>query len=108
MVTGGGQPGPFGINTAISRLQRTPRELIMKPGLVPDPAGHTGSRHSWRQNALDPGFHCVRTHGLDRGPLRQTDALDPGFHGARTRWIRGFMAFQLARRTRTVVRMVPG
>jgi hypothetical protein len=26
------------------------------------------------------------------------DALDPGFHGVRTPWIRGFMAFQLARR----------
>ena len=25
------------------------------------------------------------------------DALDPGFHGAGTHWIRGFMAFQLAR-----------
>ena len=74
MVTGGGQPGPFGINTAISRLQRTPRELIMKPGLLPDPL----------PDALDPGFQCARTH-----------------------WIRGFMAFQLARRTRTVVRMVP-
>ena len=48
MVTGGGQPGPFGINTAISRLQRTPRELIMKIGLLPDPAGRTGSGHSRR------------------------------------------------------------
>jgi hypothetical protein len=37
MVTGGGQPGPFGIYTAISRLRRTPRELIMKIGLLPDP-----------------------------------------------------------------------
>jgi hypothetical protein len=27
------------------------------------------------------------------------DALDSGFHGVRTHWIRGFMAFQLARRT---------
>ena len=35
-------------------------------------------------NALDPGFHCVRTH-----------------------WIRGFMAFQRARRTRTTRLMVP-
>jgi hypothetical protein len=26
------------------------------------------------------------------------DALDPGFHGVRTPWIPGFMAFQLARR----------
>ena len=36
------------------------------------------------QNALELGFHCVRTH-----------------------WIRGFMAFQLARRTRIVRLMVP-
>jgi hypothetical protein len=35
------------------------------------------------------------------------DALDPGFHCARTRWIRGFMAFRLARRTRIVMLMVP-
>ena len=33
-----------------------------------------------RPNAVEPGFHCVRAH-----------------------WIRGFMAFQLARRVRTVV-----
>ena len=33
-------------------------------------------------------------------PVRRPDALDPGFHGARTPWIRGFMAFRLARRTR--------
>ena len=25
--------------------------------------------------------------------------MDPGFHGVRTPWIRGFMAFRLARRT---------
>ena len=107
MVTGGGQPGPFGINTAISRLQRTPRELIMKIGLLPDPAGRTGSGHSRRWNALDPGFHGVRTNWIaDR--CARTHALDPGFQCARTHWIRGFMAFQLARRTRTVVRMVPG
>ena len=70
MVTGGGQPGPFGINTAISRLQRTPRELIMKIGLLPDPCRthwiraftaleRAGSGVSWRQDALD------------RRPLRQ-------------------------------------
>jgi hypothetical protein len=26
--------------------------------------------------------------------------MDPGIHGARMHWIRGFMAFQLARRIR--------
>ena len=30
------------------------------------------------------------------------NALDPGFHCARTHWIRGFMAFQLARRSETM------
>jgi hypothetical protein len=34
------------------------------------------------------------------GPLPDAclDAMDPGFHCARTHWIRGFMAFRLARR----------
>ena len=35
------------------------------------------------------------------------DVLDPGIHGAGTPWIRGFMAFRLARRTRAVMLMVP-
>jgi hypothetical protein len=34
------------------------------------------------------------------------DALDPGFQCVRTHWIRGFMAFLLARRTRCVMLMV--
>jgi hypothetical protein len=38
------------------------------------------------------------------GPL--LDALEPGFHCVRTHWIQGFMAFQLARRTRGVMVMV--
>jgi hypothetical protein len=33
-------------------------------------------------------------------PDVMADVMDPGFHCARTHWIRGFMAFQLARRTR--------
>jgi hypothetical protein len=33
--------------------------------------------------------------------------MKPDIHGVRTPWIRGFMAFQLARRTRTVLLMVP-
>jgi hypothetical protein len=33
--------------------------------------------------------------------------MDPGFHCVRTHWIRGFTAFQLARRTRIMVLMVP-
>jgi hypothetical protein len=47
-------------------------------------SGADRRRSRLRQNALDPGFHCVRTH-----------------------WIRGFMALQLVRRTRTAVLMVP-
>jgi hypothetical protein len=34
------------------------------------------------------------------------NALDPGFHYVRAHWIRGFMTFQLARRTRTMMLMV--
>jgi hypothetical protein len=43
------------------------------------------------------------------GPLPDAfrDALDPGFHCARTQWIRGFMAFQLARRIPTARLMGP-
>jgi len=33
--------------------------------------------------------------------------MKPGFHGVRTHWIRGFMAFQLARRTPVAMLMVP-
>jgi hypothetical protein len=33
--------------------------------------------------------------------------MDPGFHGVRTHWIRGFMAFRLARRARMVMLTVP-
>jgi hypothetical protein len=38
---------------------------------------------------------------------RLPDALKPDIHCVRTHWIRGFMAFQLARRTQTVLLMVP-
>ena len=38
---------------------------------------------------------------------RPPDAMEPGFHSVRTRWIPGFMAFQLARRTQTVLLAVP-
>ena len=37
---------------------------------------------------------------------RTSGALEPRIHGVRTHWIRGFMAFQLGRRTRNVVLMV--
>jgi hypothetical protein len=35
------------------------------------------------------------------------DAMEPGIHCVRTHWIRGFIAFQLTRRTRSVMLMVP-
>jgi hypothetical protein len=39
------------------------------------------------------------------GPLR--DAMEPDIHCVRTHWNQGFIAFELARRGRTVVLMVP-
>jgi hypothetical protein len=39
------------------------------------------------------------------GPL--PDALDPGFHRVRTQWNWGFMTFQLGWRTRSVMLTVP-
>jgi hypothetical protein len=45
------------------------------------------------------------TPAMKIGPL--PDAMDPGFHCVTTHWIRGFIAFQLVRRTRTVVLTVP-
>ena len=43
------------------------------------------------------------------GPLPDAlpDAVDPGFHCVTTHWIPGFMAFHRARRTRTVMLIVP-
>jgi hypothetical protein len=35
------------------------------------------------------------------------DAMNPGIHGVRTQWIRGFMTFQLARRTRILMLVRP-
>ncbi len=37
---------------------------------------------------------------------RRPDAVEPRFHCVGTHWIRGFIAFQLARRTRNVMLMV--
>jgi hypothetical protein len=38
---------------------------------------------------------------------RLPEVLKPGIHGVKTHWIRGFMAFQLARCGRFVMLMVP-
>jgi hypothetical protein len=50
----------------------------------------------WLPDAVEPGF----------GHRRQ-NALEPGFHCVRTRWIWGFIAFQLALSTQTAMQMVP-
>jgi len=63
------------------------------------PGAGAGCRR--RARAPDIGH---RTSGIGR---RTSDALEPRIHGVRTHWIRGFMAFQLGRRTRNVVLMVP-
>jgi hypothetical protein len=46
-------------------------------------------------------------HAVRRALVPLPDALKPGFHCVRTHWIRGFMAFELARRTWFVMLMVP-
>ena len=38
---------------------------------------------------------------------RLPDAMEPGIHCVTAHWNRGFIAFQLARRTRIVMLMVP-
>ena len=38
---------------------------------------------------------------------RAPDAMKPGIHCVTAHWNRGFIAFQLARRTRAVMLMVP-
>jgi hypothetical protein len=69
----------------LSGLDAASLRLIMKIGPLPDAYRTPAARlPDALEDALDPGFQCVRTH-----------------------WIRGFMAFQLARRTRDVMLMVP-
>src|SRR4249919_2707020 len=46
--------------------------------------GYASQSATWADDAMEPGFHCVRAH-----------------------WIRGFMTFQRVRRTSTVMLMVP-
>ena len=57
---------------------------------------------------MDAAFHSVRSvarrqpNTVGTGLSLRQNALDPGLHRARTHWIWGFMAFQLARRGRTL------
>ena len=50
---------------------------------------------------MDPGFHCVRTRWI-----QDFSASGPLPDASRAHWIRGFMEFRSARRTRTVLLMV--
>jgi hypothetical protein len=69
--------------------------LIMKISPLPNAAG-------------TPPERCRdASRTLPDAAGRLPDALKPGIHGVRTHWIRGFMAFQLARYTRTVLLTVP-
>ena len=52
-----------------------------------------------------PGDPAAAELIMKIGPL--PDALEPGFHCVRTQWIRGFMASQLAWRARSVMLTVP-
>ena len=70
-MAGGGQPGPFGINTAISRLMCRSWLSSACPGNRHSAAGRTGTGHSLRQNALDPGFH-----GVPAGPVHPDGDAD--------------------------------
>jgi len=71
-----------------------------------------GSRGAAGRNAKcgpDAGRRARAPHVARRTShvaRRTSDALEPRIHGVRTHWIRGFMAFQLGRRTRNVVLMV--
>ena len=56
---------------------------------------------------IGPLPNASRTPPERSGSGRLSDALEPGIHGVRTHWIRGFMAFQLARYARTVLLTVP-
>jgi hypothetical protein len=53
--------------------------------------------------AIASAMAAASTAGI--GPV--ADAVEPAFHCVRTHWIRGFMAFQLARCTRIVLLVVP-
>ena len=97
--------------------------LIMTIGLLPDTAARLPYAwlEAWRDarrtssgrlpaGRLPAGRPSARTPaGPDaRRPLatRPPDAMKPGIHCARTHWIRGFIGFCLARRTRIVMLMM--
>ena len=69
--------------------------LIMKIGPLPDAC------------RTPPERSRTPPERLRNAAGRLPDALEPGIHCAQAHWIRGFMAFQLARYTRTVLLTVP-
>ena len=87
---------PCSSATPFSRLSPVSTTRTRKATLVTSAAPHSGQ------------LILIMTIGLlpDRSG-RLPDVMDPGIHGVRTRWIRGFMAFQLDRRARTVMLVVP-
>ena len=73
--------------------------LIMTTGLLPSACGTPAER---LRNA------CRAPSERQQDASRcLPDAMKPGIHCVGTHWIRGFMAFQLARRTRNVTLVVP-
>jgi len=73
-------------------------ERAVPPSMVASEAAHEARAAHEPRAALQ----SLRHH-----PVPLPHALKPGFHCARTHWIRGFMAFELARRTWIVMLMVP-
>ena len=68
------------------------------------PRGFAERQHAVRA----PGSSGAKTATSTRiRPRLLPDAMKPGIHGVRTHWIPGFMTLQLARRTRTVMLVVP-
>jgi len=74
----------------------------MKIGPLPN-----ASRTPAERSQTPPERSQTPPRRLRNAPGRLSDALEPGIHGVRTHWIRGFMAFQLARYARTVLLTVP-
>src|SRR6185312_7206613 len=82
------------------------------PHAVVTAAGSSAVPPRWSRSRSSPAAPrsrtaSTRTQARRTPAARQPDALDSGFHCARTRWILGFIAFQLARRARPVMLMVP-
>ena len=64
-------------------------------------ARNTSQSHQHHQHRVPGQLELI----MMIGPL--PDAMKPGFHCVRAHWIRGFIAFRLARRTRPALLMVP-